>query len=185
MCDARGSMEADAGGGDMESKRSVYQEAHCESLDVAFLLRPERLALSTPWAGTEPLRSGGGAFAPAQRAGEVLHVVASALREIPFGAVDGIEIRRITDLELEKDASLDALIEVRARAIGARELAPGHQLVTIWCQLTNQFGDRVAALSVEVEAKARVSAASQGLGRTAGRLATPEPDLECVDNIPV
>jgi hypothetical protein len=148
-------------------------------------LRPEQFTRSPSRADIEATRSEGRALAPAQRAGEILHVVASALSEIPFGTVHGIEIRRITDLALEKYASLDAPIEVRARAIGKRELAGGHRLVTIFCQLTNRFGDGVAALSVEIDATAEASAASQGLDWMTDSGAAPEPDLECVDNIPV
>src|SRR4051794_2152818 len=102
-------------------------------------------------ADMEAARSGRGAVAPTQRAGEIVHAVASALSEIPFGAVHGIEIRRITDLALERGASLDAPFEVRACAIGKRELAAGRQLVTLGCQLTNRFGDCVTAFSVEIE----------------------------------
>jgi hypothetical protein len=118
----------------------------------------------------------------AQRAGEILHAVASALSEIPFG--DAHEIRRITELTLEKDASLDAPVEVRARAVGKRELTAGRRLVTIRCQLANQFGT-VAAFSVETEASAEVPVYSAPLDGTTDSVATTDPDLECVDNMPV
>jgi hypothetical protein len=176
----RGSM-----GGDVESKRSAGQEAHRESLDAAFWLRPEQLTRPTSRAGMEATRSEEGVFAPAQRVGEILHAVASALREIPFGDVHGIEIRRLTDLTVEQDASLEFPIEVRTRGVDTRELTAGRQLVVIHCQLTDQFGDCVAAFSVEIEAQAEVPAASTGLDGTTDSAATPEPDLECVDNIPV
>src|SRR5437764_4454134 len=106
----------------------------------------------------------------AQRVGEILHAVASALSEIPFGDVHGIEIRRITELTLEEDASLDAPIEVRARAIGKRQLSAGRQLVTVRCQLTNQFGS-VAAFSVETE----VPVDSTPLDGTTDSIATTDP----------
>lgn len=169
----------------MKSKRFADRKAHSESLDVAFWLHPEQLTRSASRARLEVVRSGGRAPAPAQRAGEILHVIASALDEIPFGLVDGIEIRRITDLTLETDTPLDAPVEVRARAIGTRELAGGHRLVTVCCQLTSQFGDFVAAFSAEVEARAEAAIAPLGAGGMIYGVATPEPDLECVDNIPV
>jgi hypothetical protein len=169
----------------MESKRSADRKARIESLDTAFWLRLEQLPRATSPADIEATRSDEGAFAPpAQRAGEILHAVASALSEIPFGEVHGIEIRRITELTLEKDASLDAPIEVRARAIGKRELTAGRQLVTVRCQLTNQFGT-VAAFSVETEATTEVPVDSTPLDGTTDSIATTDPDLECVDNMPV
>ena len=107
----------------------------------------------------------------ARRAGEVLHAVAAALPEIPFGDLGAVEIGRITAVTLERDASLEAPLEVRARAAGTRECRGGRRLVVIECQLTNRSGDRVAAFSVETEAETPS--------------APPEPDLDCVDNIPV
>jgi hypothetical protein len=152
--------------------RSAAWEAQHESLDVAFRLRPER-------------PSDGGVFPPARRVGEVLHAVASALREIPFGDVHGIEIRRIAGLTVEPDASLDAPIEVRARAVDDREPAPGRRLVVIHCELANQLGERLAAFSVETEAGAGVPAGSVRPYGAEDRLAASDPELECVDNIPV
>lgn len=118
----------------MESKRSAARKANRES------------------------RSGSAAFAPAQRVGEIVHAIASALSEIPSADVDGIEVRRCK-----------------------RRGPDGSQLVTLRCRVTNEFGT-VAALWVEIEAHADL------LGDSPGRthsIATPEPELECVDNIPV
>lgn len=133
---------------------------------------------------TESTRSEGGVFASARRVGEILHAVASALREIPFADIHGIEIRRI-GLTVEKDAFLDAPIEVRARAAGNYELTPGRQLVVIHCQLTNQFGDRVAVFSVETEAKTELPDDSERVDGPTDSVATTDAELELVDNIPV
>jgi hypothetical protein len=130
-------------------------------------------------------RSGGGASAPAQRVGEILHAVASAVRGIPFGDVHGIEIRRIDDLTLEEDASLEASIEVRARAVRTRASDAGRQPLVVHCRLTYQFTDCVAAFTVETEGNAEAPAASKGLDSATDSAAAPQPDLECVDNIPV
>lgn len=99
-------------------------------------------------------------FAPAERVGEILRAVASALREIPFGGVHGIDIRGIN---------------------ATRELTAGRHLVVMGCHLTNQFGESVATFSVEAEATAEVPADSTGVDC---RAAT-ELDLQCIDNIPV
>jgi hypothetical protein len=122
-------------------------------------------------------------FPPAHRVGELLHVVASALPEIPFGDVHASEIHRITDLTVENDAPLEAPLELCARTVGTRGLTANRNLVVIQCQLTNQLGDCVAAFSVETEAEAPVElTALEGMPH---RTATSEPDLECIDNIPV
>jgi hypothetical protein len=118
----------------MESKRSAVREASRES------------------------RCDSGAFAPAQRVGEIVHAVASALSEIPSADVDGIEVSR-----------------------GKRREPAGSQLVTLRCRVTNEFGT-VAALRVEIEAHADLAVDSAD---TTHSIATPEPGLECVDNIPV
>lgn len=152
----------------MDSRRSADGEARRESLDTAFWLRPEQLARAA---------SDGGPLAPAA---EVLHAVASALGAFPFGAAHGIEIRRISELTLAKDASLDAPVEVRTRAVDERVLSARRALVTIRCQLTNRFGS-VAAFSVETE----VPLCPTPRDRTAVGIATTDADLDCVDNIPV
>jgi hypothetical protein len=169
----------------MESKRSAGQKSHHGSLDVAFWLRPEQLAGSTSRAGAEAAHRKRRAFAPAERAGEVLHAVASAVCEIPFGDVQGTAVRRITELTVEADASLEPPIEVRARTVGVRELPAGRHLVVIHCELTNQFGDCIAAFAVETEAKAEGPAGGTRPGSTSDSFAGIDPDLECIDNIPV
>jgi hypothetical protein len=103
-------------------------------------------------------RCDSGAFAPAQHVGEIVHAVASALSEIPSADVDGIEVRR-----------------------GKRRGPAGSQLVTLRCRVTNEFGT-VAALLVEIEAHADLPVDSTD---TTHCFATPEPELECIDNIPV
>ena len=157
----------------MESNRSTDREARGEPLDVVFWLRPD-----------EPADATGRCFAPAQRVGEILQAVAAALRQIPFGDVHGVAIRRITELAIDECAPLDGPVEARARAVGLQELTAGRHLVVIQCQLTNQFGDCFAAFSVETEATDDVPGDSAGSATTTV-LPTPEPDLECVDNIPV
>lgn len=122
------------------------------------------------------------AFAPAQRAGEVLRIVAAALREIPFGDVHGTGIRRIADLTVQGDAALEAPIEGRARAVDSRELAAGRHLVVIQCRLANRSGECVATFSVEAEASA-AAPVGPAAGGTDG-IAASEP-VQRVDNIPV
>jgi hypothetical protein len=145
-----------------------------EPLDVAFSLSQEQLA-----SAGEAQR---GSFAPADRVGEVLEVVASALREIPFGAVSGIGIREITGLRVESDAPLEAPITGRARAVDSRELAAGRHLVLLDCALANGSGEPVASFSVATEATAEVPVVASGIS-SADSIAASEP--ECVDNIPV
>jgi hypothetical protein len=99
--------------------------------------------------------------------------------------VHGIEIRRINEVTLEEDASLEAPFEVCARAAGTRELTAGGQLVVIHCELANRFGDRVAAFSFEIEVRAQAPGAETGLDSATEGAVTPAPDLDCVDNIPV
>jgi hypothetical protein len=53
------------------------------------------------------------------------------------------------------------------------------------CQLTNRLGDRVAAFSVETEANAEAPDEWALLGATADRGTITDPELECIENIPV
>lgn len=104
---------------------------------------------------------------------------------IPFGDLHVIEVRRINEVTLGKDASLEAPVEVRARVVGTRELTAGRQLAVIHCELANRFGDCVAAFSFEIEARAEASGPATGLDSATDSAGTPAPDLDCVDNIPV
>ena len=59
--------------------------------------------------------------------------------------------------------------------------------MVVHCRLTNEFGECVAAFSVETEtaAKAGTPLGPAGGHSTIGGITTVETDLECVDNIPV
>lgn len=120
----------------------------------------------------ESRRSSGGPFAPAHRVGAILHAVASALSEIPFGDLHGIEIRRIGDLTLERDGA------------GGRERPARRQPVTVRCELTDGFGT-VAAFSVETERSAEAAVESTQPDGAPPTVMPADPDLECVDNLPV
>ncbi|MFL5911861.1 MAG: hypothetical protein ACJ768_14960 [Gaiellaceae bacterium] len=69
-------------------------------------------------------------------------------------------------LTLEKDASLDAHL-------------------VIHCQLTNQFGDRVAVFSVETEAKPDAKDDRSRLDATNSSVPTMDPELDYVANMPM
>jgi len=167
-------------GGETKRRRSAHRGARHESLDVAFSLREAELAGSA----SEATRFEREPFVPAQRVRRVLHAVAAAVSRIPFGDVRGVEIRGITQLEVERDVSLEPPLEVRAHAVGPRELTAGRELVAIQCKLTNQLGDCVARFSIETEAAAEPPRDTLELGIAPDSVAS-DPDIECVDNIPV
>jgi hypothetical protein len=101
---------------------------------------------------------------------------------------DDGEGSRIADREAH-DQSLDVAVSTR-RAVDAlhalaSELAPEHGLVHIHCRVTNDLGDPIAAFSIETDTRRAAPDDSARLTEAAAAGVTSDPELECVDNIPV
>jgi hypothetical protein len=96
-----------------------------------------------------------------------------------------MESQRSGDQEVRREW-LDAGEVLDAVAAALREIPLGDvQAVAMQCRLTNALGDCVAAFSVESGASARAAGAAIRIDCATGAVAAPEPDLDCVDNIPV